>query len=303
MEDSCLFVCSRGILKSCTFHSLNPESSCSTDFSYLINMLNSNNMYDGMSIYVCSDLINYFYNKILPKIKNKFTLVTGDSDLCVPKEVLSMEEFKSLISNNYLIKWFAQNTQIKNIPKMVQLPIGLDYHTISNNPNFRWVIEGEGTTPKCQEEILFDLIKKMDPFYERNYKIYVNFVKHGNSRLNQRVEVFEKINNELLEINLDSLKRTDTWINMTKYAFVLSPFGIGMDCHRTWEALCLGAIPIVCAPNFEKLFEDLPILNVNDWSEITSELLINTINKFKIKKFNYNKLSLNYWKKYINNNI
>ena len=59
-EDSCLFVCSRGILKSCTFHSLKPESSCSTDFSYLINMLYSNRMYDGMSIYVCSDLINYF---------------------------------------------------------------------------------------------------------------------------------------------------------------------------------------------------------------------------------------------------
>jgi hypothetical protein len=303
MEDSCFFVSSRGILKSCTFHSHDPESSCSYDFIYLIEMLKSNKMYDGMSIYVCSDLIRYFFLKILPQIKNNFILVTGDSDLSVPKDVLNIHEYKLMINNKYLLKWFAQNTQMRNISKMVQLPIGLDYHTISNNPNFRWVIKGEGTTPLCQEGILFNLRNKMKPFYQRNYKIYVNFIKHGNSILNQRVDSINKIPNELMEINLDSLKRTETWKNITKYAFVLSPFGLGMDCHRTWEALCLGAIPIVCAENFEKMFEDLPILNVKKWSDITNELLINTINEFKYKNFDYNKLSLNYWKKYINNTI
>ena len=82
---------------------------------------------------------------------------------------------------------------------------------------------------------------------------------------------------------------------MTKYSFVLSPFGIGMDCHRTWEALCLGAIPILKAPHFTKMFEDLPVLIVNEWSDITESLLNNTIRDFKNKNFNYNKLTLQYW--------
>ena len=86
---------------------------------------------------------------------------------------------------------------------------------------------------------------------------------------------------------------------MSKYAFVLSPFGNGMDCHRTWEALCLGCIPIVCAPNFTKLFEELPVLNVNDWREVTEELLASTIIKFKNSTFNLDKLLLSNWVKQI----
>jgi hypothetical protein len=52
MEQLCYFVSSRGLLKSCNFHSRNPKSSCNTDYKYLINMLNSGNMFDGMSIYI-----------------------------------------------------------------------------------------------------------------------------------------------------------------------------------------------------------------------------------------------------------
>jgi hypothetical protein len=55
-------------------------------------MLQSNKMFNGMSIYVCSDLLHFFVNKILPKINKRFILVTGDSDLCVPREALSREK-------------------------------------------------------------------------------------------------------------------------------------------------------------------------------------------------------------------
>ena len=54
-EANCDFICSRGILKSCTFHSPNPRSSCNNDFNYLGNMIRDEKMYDKMSIYVCSD--------------------------------------------------------------------------------------------------------------------------------------------------------------------------------------------------------------------------------------------------------
>jgi len=304
MEQLCHFVSSRGLLRSCSFHSLYPISSCNNDTNYLNNMINSNKMFDGMSIYVCSDLLKYFVLVILPKIKNKFTLVSGDSDVNVPIEILSKIEFNLLINHPLLMKWFAQNTRIQNEAKIIQLPIGLDYHTISNNPNHSWKTEGEGHLPRFQEEILFNIRETMKPFYERNPNIYINFSK-SNDRFQQRKTAFEQIPNHLLSINNDFTKRTQNWKNITQYTFVLSPFGMGMDCHRTWEALCLGAIPIVKAPNFQKMFEDLPVLILDEWTDITKELLDKTIEEFKTKTetkiFNYDKLNLSYWVNLIKN--
>lgn len=58
MENECQFVCSRGLLKSCT--STNPKSSCNNDVTYLYEMLSSGKMFHGMSIYVCSELLKFF---------------------------------------------------------------------------------------------------------------------------------------------------------------------------------------------------------------------------------------------------
>jgi hypothetical protein len=300
MENLCYFVSSRGLLKSCTFHCLKPKSSCNNDIVYLGKMLTSGKMFNCMSIYVCSDLLKFFVLQILPKISNTFVLVTGDSDMCVPKEALSNLETSSLINNKYLLKWFAQNTQIQKHEKIFQLPIGLDYHTISNDTNHNWKTEGEGHLPKDQEGILINLRQQMAPFYERNPIIYVNFTPI-NDRFEQRKSAFEQIPNDLLFINQNFTKRTKNWENITNYSFVLSPFGMGMDCHRTWEALCLGAIPIVKAPNFQKMFEDLPVLIVNEWSEITRKLLDKTIENFKNTDFKYEKLTLQHWVKLIVN--
>jgi hypothetical protein len=299
MENECYFVCSRGILHSCDFHSLTPKSSCNDDYSYLLNMLTSNKMKNGMSIYVCSDLLKYFITNIFPKITNTFVLVSGDSDLCVPIEALTQKETSQLLESPYLLKWFVQNTRIQYNDKIIQLPIGLDYHTIYNNPDCNWKMIDEPIIPIEQEKILQNIICNSKPFYERIPKIYVNFTE-TNDRFNQRKQSLKIIPDSLMVLNQKFTPRTITWENMTEYTFVLSPFGIGMDCHRTWEALCLGCIPIVCAPNFTTLFQDIPVLIVNNWNKINEELLVDTINNFQKRKFNYTKLSLKYWINKIN---
>ena len=293
-ENNCIFVYSRGLLKSCDICSDNPQSSCKTDYSYLINMIKMNKMFDGISIYVCSDLLKYFVNQILPKINNNFVLVSGDSDLCVPKEALTSQEFAILINSNFLLKWFAQNTHFQNHEKIFQMPIGLDYHTIGNNPSHKWKLKTENHLPFYQEETLINIKNNSKPFYDRIQKIYVNF-SLTNDRFNDRKKSLNTIPLNLLDKNLNFIPRTINWNIMSKYTFVLCPFGVGMDCHRTWEALCLGCIPILCAPIFKKLFEELPVLIVNNWKEITEELLNSTIEKFKNLSFNYDKLLLKYW--------
>ena len=115
-ESSCYYVCSRGILKSCDFCSPNPKSSCHDDYAYLVNMLQergTKKMFNNMSIYVCSDLLHFFVNKILLYIRHTFTLDTGDSDLCVPREALSEEEtFTLLRSSNIASNNTIYNTQV-----------------------------------------------------------------------------------------------------------------------------------------------------------------------------------------------
>jgi hypothetical protein len=50
--------------------------------------------------------------------------------------------------------------------------------------------------------------------------------------------------------------------------FVLSPAGNGFDCHRTWEAMYLGAIPIVKKIHWPFNDKKLPVLIVNEWEDL-----------------------------------
>ena len=53
--------------------------------------------------------------------------------------------------------------------------------------------------------------------------------------------------------------------------FVLSPPGNGNDCHRTWEAMYLGAIPVVLSAFLDSgLTSTLPVLAVASWDEFLS---------------------------------
>jgi hypothetical protein len=301
MENNCCFVNSWGILKSCHIHSSDPKHDCSQDIQHLDDVKKGTKMFDNVSIYVCSNALSYFVKNILPFIKNNFTLVSGDSDMCTPLESLRPPLFDQLVNYPFLIRWFAQNTRIQKHPKIVQMPIGLDFHTFSKYPYYNLIKEGEETSPLGQEKILFSIREMMKPFYERHCKVFMQFGM--NDRFGQRKGALEQIPSFLV-FSPGGMKRTDTWKAITEYSFVVSPFGNGMDCHRTWETLALGAIPIVKALNFEALFHDLPVWIVREWTEITEESMHLKIEEFKQKEikgeFNYNKITLEYWKNQIN---
>lgn len=304
MKNECYFVCSRGLLKSCDFHSPNPMSSWCYDKEYLDKMLNENQMFDGMSIYICTDLILYFIDNILPHIPTTFYLVMGDSDATVPggkidiwfnnPKLIEEEVCLKIANHPKLIKWFAQNLLLIH-EKVEQLPIGLDYHTIANDPNKPWRGENEGTMPIEQEIILNEVNKTAKPFYDRIPKIYVNFTVDLNNQDSERAKCLNKILNELICYDLGFKNRTMVWKKYTEYTFILSPCGNGPDCHRTWEALCLGCIPIVKSHGSNSMYKDLPVLILNEWTDVSEQLLIDTIEKFKNTQFNYDKLSLKYW--------
>lgn len=55
--------------------------------------------------------------------------------------------------------------------------------------------------------------------------------------------------------------------------FVLCPRGNGVDTHRVWEALYLGSVPIVKRCSVMSHFDDMGILFVDDWEDVTDDLL------------------------------
>lgn len=260
-----------------------------------VNEYNFDNLKDNDILYIKTDAI-YHFSKTINKINNKFVLVSGCSDYTIPNDIFpNMKEFIDFIENNKIIKWFSQNCIFKH-EKIVNLPIGLAYHT-PYIPELFWIFDEEGKkTPVEQEIDLINIKQKSKPFYERQILIYSNCHFFTTTIFGyDRIDAINKIPRNLMQLEKERISRTKTWNNQIEFAFVLSPHGNGLDCHRTWEALILGCIPIVKSSLIDSLYDDLPVLIVNDWTEINQDMLINTINVFKNKTFNFDKLKLNYW--------
>lgn len=250
-----------------------------------------NHLSDGDSIYICSSALRDFVTNHLRNIHVKFVLVTGDSDSAIPFQSLLESEFHKLMNSPLLIAWFSQNlvASPKEYPKFRHLPIGLDYHTMSEREHF-W---GPKTVPKAQEQLLYAVSKTAPPFHLRKPLAYSTFhfqLNRGGRRL-----AYAQIPPELIYYEPNQIQRLHSWKRQTDYAFVVSPPGEGIDCHRTWEAMCLGCIPILISTPLDDLFEGLPVLIVKSWTDITAELLHKTIEDYKTRTFKLEKLELKYW--------
>lgn len=60
-----------------------------------------------------------------------------------------------------------------------------------------------------------------------------------------------------------------------EHKFMICPQGHGIDCHRNWESLYLRRVPVMKDhPYFRRLMKGFPVLFVDDWPQVTEELLI-----------------------------
>jgi len=85
---------------------------------------------------------------------------------------------------------------------------------------------------------------------------------------------------------------------LTKEAkFVLSPPGNGVDCHRTWEAVYLGAVPVVLADYISaELIRDLPILGVASFDKFLEKSESALDQEYaKIRKVGVEKAFMPFW--------
>jgi hypothetical protein len=81
--------------------------------------------------------------------------------------------------------------------------------------------------------------------------------------------------------------------------FCVCPRGNGLDTHRLWESLYLKTIPIVIYHNHFANMTDLPILFINNWSEVTEDFLNIKYEEMSKKQYNLQKLKVGYWENVI----
>lgn len=294
-ENNCDFVSSRGILHSCGMHS-KPVCSSISRFGEIERGIAEERKDNATSLYICITSLPFFASAVLPKITGKFILVSGDGDESVSANIGFIAQ--QILNSGKVVKWYSQNL-LSFDPRIEPLPIGLDYHTMKAGDG-SW---GPKTSCLNQETTLKKALYGAKHFSERKLKCYVNYHKEvidRNSRKfykNERIESLDKIEKKLIHFENMNETRENCWKTMTDCAFVLSPPGGGWDCHRTWEALCLGCIPIVkrSGMRIDALFDELPVLLVDKWVEVNEELLIKTIEKFSKETFNMEKLKLKYW--------
>lgn len=292
-ELACNYVGSFGLLKSCHRRSPTPIS----DF----DGLDPNwylDLFPNCVIHVCPQALQNFVKKVLPYISVPFKLLTNNSDVTLPNDYVS--ESNVILSNPKLVKWFSQNWVGKH-SKVERIPIGIDYHSLrpSSKAKYAWSVPEQTSwgLKKMAIEQERQLMSIKNSSSHEELKAYANFqflmwTRYGKI---DRKDAIEQVPKELVFYEPAKTTRDVCWKNMGQCAFVLSPHGNGLDCHRTWEALCLGCIPIVKTSGLDPLFVDLPVWIVQSWSDVTEESMRLKLAEFMSRPFAFEKLTLGYW--------
>ena len=70
--------------------------------------------------------------------------------------------------------------------------------------------------------------------------------------------------------------------NLSGSKFMICPVGNAIDCHRNWEVIYMRRVPVMTRdPYLEELYKDYPVLFVDDYSQVTKELLIENDDLFQ----------------------
>ena len=248
---------------------------------------------NGIS-YVCitgyANILRVFFTNLIYNYSNKIVVVIIESD------TISLQQ--EWLDHPTLEHCYTWNKPFHH-PKLSALPIGLN-HNRQYNSITQWLAENKHNTYEQKNVLCMNCSLYTNP----SRKLLVNQAK---TKWGDFCDLLSFIPNTKsyyvpshvdgkIKVNVTNPKCYDEW---KKYPFVLSPPGAGIDCHRTWEALLVGCIPVVLSSNLDELYKDLPIVIVQSWDTISKSMLESAYSQISTNKQN-NKytldiLTLEYW--------
>lgn len=204
-----------------------------------LNKLIGENSNKYKTVYLVGDLIDQFIESC-HQIPNIETLVIGESDVTQGEQNLSKLYSKvgQVFSNNLVGK----------SDRCFPVPLGIErqaYRSAGRVRNFQKKYE-----IKISDRTIPFLIAWNDATNAKRPIYRAEFQNHSDSLV---------INQRVAASTIHKLMR--------KTMFVPSPAGNGIDCHRTWEALYLGAVPVVLRSEYFGE-SNWPVLVVDSWSEL-----------------------------------
>lgn len=232
--------------------------------------LNPAEIGEGQVVFVKTDYLEEFFNLCHPQIKYPYVLVTHNSDWGIPGS------YTNYLNDSKLLAWFGQNMEGCH-PKLHPIPIG-----IAN----QYVQHGDLST-------LEEIRKTVEKVNRRPILLYMNFQTATYPQ--ERKKVHSLFSDKPFCSVMQTTDFRSYLVDLSRSKFVLSPRGNGLDCHRTWEALLMGAIPIVKSSSLDPLFKDLPVLIVKDWNVINESFLLRQWVRMSLNKYNNEKLFADYW--------
>lgn len=235
----------------------------------------------GDIIFVKTELLREFREKIFPTLSVPFLLITHNSDASSP----GVE--RDFLEEELLIHWFGQNPDYAH-PKMTGIPIGVA------NDFDSW---GRPIQHGKLKHLAY-----MCEFVEQHSKeklLYFNFLVASNPQ--KRFPVYEYFRQQSYCREAKKRPYLGYLADMIDYKYAVCPPGNGLDCHRTWECLYLGIIPIIEHSSLDPLLDGLPILFVDTWTEITEQFLLEKYEEITSSSYHMEKIYWPYWKELILN--
>ena len=235
-------------------------------------------------------VLELFFNRIINLFTKKIILVTLETD--------GFDMKQEYVNHPLITRWFTWNKPYDH-PKVYCLPIGLNYDRqefiLEKFLNFK-------TPLKTSERKLLCMNCSLDTSHTRGsllYKVLNDWKEFCVVVENiPFIQIYNKPSfvDGQIRIMVTNPKCYDL---VSTYKFILSPQGAGLDCHRTWEALYLDIIPIVLSSAINEIYEDLPILVLKDWNEITEDFLNEKYKEISLKKergeYKIEKMYCSYW--------
>lgn len=178
-----------------------------------------------------------------------------------------------------VVAWFGQNVDTQH-SKVHSLPIGLE--------NDRWF-------PELSKKA--SILGLRHQYREPTKLLYANCTVRTNPT--ERQAALDACQWATVKHGRNGLDFPTYISDITDHFYTLCPRGNGIDCHRTWEALYLNRVPVMLRHRNAEFYEDLPILFVDDWKEVTEDLLESKKEHFLTRGWNFDKLRFSYWKELI----
>ncbi|HYG89061.1 MAG TPA: hypothetical protein VD978_22695 [Azospirillum sp.] len=219
-------------------------------------------------IFVYTHLLDSFILNILPHLTQRFVLVSHSSDHRVGSR------YRPFMDDVRLVHWFAQNVLVEH-PKLTALPIGL--------ANAQW--------PHGDTRALAEVARLRRP---KTGLLYANFDVRTNPP--HRGAVREVLARKPFAVMTEPKPYRAYLEELAGFRFCASPLGNGPDCHRTWEALYLGVIPLVQKGAWMRSFEDLPLVAVERWDDVDEAFLEREHDRIQRMPRRFDPLMLSHWR-------